>query len=197
MPDPPVRLVDGISLPAVGTWVIDPDHAYVGFRGRHLGLAPIRGRFTSVSGRIEIAEIPSESSVEAEIAMASVISGSRRHDARLHSLEHFDVRRRPTASFRSTRTRWDGRRAQVEGPLTIVGATNTIELCVEYRGTVIGRGGEPRATFSAVGVLDRGDWGLTWRLTLDGGGLLVGRRVRIEIELETVRHPPAGAEPVG
>jgi polyisoprenoid-binding protein YceI len=196
MPDPPVRLVDGVSLPAVGTWLIDPDRAYVGFRGRHLGLAPIRGRFTSVSGRLEIAEIPSESSVEVEIAMASVVSGSRRHDAWLHSLEHFDARRRPIATFRSTRTRWNGRRAQVEGPLTIIGATNTIELSVEYRGTVVDPEGAPRATFLAAGPLDRSDWGLTWRLTLDGGGILVGRRVRLEIELEAVRHHAPGTGPV-
>jgi polyisoprenoid-binding protein YceI len=189
MRDSLTRMMDGVRVPAVGTWDIDPDHAYVGFRGRHLELAPVYGRFTSVSGYVEIAEIPSESSVEAVIAMTSVTSGSARRDARLRSVEHFDVSRHPTATFRSTRTRGDGRRARVEGQLTIVGVTNTIALQVTYRGAVVDPWGAPRSVFSAVGVLNREDWGLTWNMSLPGGGLLVGRDVRIEIEVETVRRP--------
>ena len=188
MRDSLTRVVDGVRVPAAGTWDIDPDHAYVGFRGRHLGLAPVRGMFTSVSGHVEIAQVPSESSVEAVIAMTSVASGSARRDARLRSVEHFDVSRHPTATFRSTRTGWDGRRARVQGQLTIVGVTNTIELRVTYRGTVIDPWGAPRSVFSAVGVLDREDWGLTWNMSLPGGGLLVGRDVRVEIEVETVHR---------
>ncbi len=189
MCDSPTRVVDGVRVPAVGTWDIDPDYAYIGFRGRHLGLAPVRGRFTSVLGHVEIARIPSESSVEAVIQMTSVSSGSARRDARLRSIEHFDVARHPTASFRSTHTRWDGRRARVEGQLTVVGATNTIELHVAYRGTVVDPWGAARSAFSAVGVLNREDWGLTWNMSLARGGFLVGRDVRVEIDIETIRRP--------
>ena len=42
--------------------------------------------------------------------------------------------------------------------------------------------------FSASGVVDREDWGLTWNMPVPTGGLLVSRRIRIEIEVELIRE---------
>lgn len=191
---PPTRLVAGIEVPAVGTWAIDPDHAYVGFSARRLAVASIRGRFAAVLGQVNVAEELSDSSVEAIIATASVASGSGDRDDQLRSAEHLDVDRHPTAVFRSTHTRWNGRRGQVIGQLTLVGVTNTVELEVVYRGTVVDPWGVHRSVFSAGCVINRDDWGVSWNVTLEGGGLLVSRHIGIEIEVETIRRPPSRAE---
>ena len=186
----PTRLVAGIEVPAVGCWVIDPDHAYVGFSARRLTVASIRGRFTEVLGQVDVAQDPSDSSIEAVIATASVDSGSGDRDDHLRSAEHLDVDRHPTAVFRSTDVHWKGLRGQVAGQLTLVGVTNTVELEVIYRGTVLDPWGVHRSVFSARGVINRDDWGVSWNVTLDGGGLLVSRYIGVEIEVETVRRPP-------
>jgi polyisoprenoid-binding protein YceI len=186
----PTRLVAGVEVPAIGVWSIDPGHTYVGFTARRLAVAVVRGRFTSVCGHVDVAEDPSKSSVEALVATASVDSGSWDRDERLRSAEHLDVARHPTAVFRSTRMWWNGRRGRMTGELTLVGVTNPVVLDVAYRGTVVDPWGAQRSVFSAGAVLDREDWGLTWNVTLEGGGMLVGRRIHVEIELETVRLAP-------
>lgn len=187
------RLVAGAVVPAVGTWTIDPAHAYVGFSARRLGVATVRAWFRSVSGHVHVAENPKDSSVELVVATASIESGSADRDERLRSAEHIDVARHPTAVFRSTRISWDGHRAQVAGRLTLAGVTNAVEIEVIHRGTIVDPWGSARAVFSALGTVDREDWGLAWNVTLDGGGLLVSREVRIEVDVETVRLPEGGA----
>ena len=189
------RLVEGRVVPAVGTWKIDPDHAYIGFSVRRLGVATVHARFGLVSGHIDVAEDPSDSAVEVVVSTASVESGSTARDDRLRSAEHLDVTRHPTAAFRSTGTRWDGRLAHVAGQLTLAGVTNAIELDVTYCGTVVDPWEAARSVFTAGLLIDREDWGLTWNVTLSGGEVLVSRHVRLTIEVETVLAPGSGSGP--
>jgi polyisoprenoid-binding protein YceI len=187
---PGTRLVAGVTVPAVGVWAIDPCHSFVGFSSRRLGIAFVRGRFRSVSGRVHVAEHPSESWVEAVIGTASVDSGSAERDERLRSAEHLDVARHPTAAFRSTRVRWNGSRGVVTGELTLVGATNAIDVNFAYRGTVVDPWGAQRSVFAGEAVIDREDWGLTWNVTLEGGGQFIGPQLRLDLEVETVGPEP-------
>lgn len=183
---PTTRLVDGIDVPVAGDWAIDPGHAEVAFVGRHLMLTRVRGRFTDVAGVIRIREHPAESSVEVTIGMASVSSGSSDRDDHLRSPDLFDVERHPTATFRSTAVSWSGTRAKVTGDLTIVGVSRPAVLEVDLLGTTTDPWGSVRAAFSAFTEIDREDWGITWNLALAAGGVLVSKRIRIEIELEAV-----------
>ncbi len=116
--------------------MIDPEHVFVGFRADRLGRFPVRGRFLSVAGHVDIGTDIVDSSVVATVATATVSVGSVAHDARLRSFDHLDVDRYPTAEFRSTDVDWVGDRARVSGLLTVVGATDHVELDVRYRGTV-------------------------------------------------------------
>jgi polyisoprenoid-binding protein YceI/rhodanese-related sulfurtransferase len=184
---PATRVVGGIEVPAAGDWAIDPGHADVAFIGRHFMLTKVRGRFTDVEGVVRIGEDPADSSVAVTIGMASVTSGAGDRDAHLRSPDFFDVERFPTATFTSTHVRWDGRRAAVTGDLTIVGVTRPVVLDVEHLGTVADTTGGHRSVFSASTEIDREDWGLTWNVALEAGGILVSKRIRIEIEVETVR----------
>ena len=180
------RIVAGAELPAPGRWQIDPGHTEVAFIGRHFMLTKVRGRFTGVTGAITVAEEPGESTAEITIDMASVESGSQARDDHLRSPDFFDVTRHPAATFSGRGAGWQGTRGQLAGELTIRGVTRRVTLQVEYLGHVADPWGGQRAVFTAQGTLNREDWDLTWNMPLDGGGLLVSRDIRIEIEAEAV-----------
>jgi polyisoprenoid-binding protein YceI len=181
-----VRTVAGTEVPLAGDWEVDPGHAEVAFVGRHFMMTKVRGRFTDVAGVVRIADDPADSAVEVTIGMASVSSGSADRDDHLRSPDFFDVDRHPTATFRSTQVAWAGTRATVDGDLTIVGVTRPVVLEVEYLGAVGDPWGGRRAVFSAWTEVNREDWGLTWNMALEAGGVMVSKKIRIEIEVETV-----------
>ena len=180
------RVAGDAELPAAGRWQIDPGHAELAFVGRHFMLTKVRGRFTGLSGVIKVAEEPGDTTVEVTIEMASVESGSQARDDHLRSADFFDVVRHPQATFSGHAAGWHGTRGLLTGDLTIRGITRPVTLQAEYLGYAADPWGGHRAVFSAAGTVDREDWDLTWNLPLDGGGLLVSKEIRIEIELEAV-----------
>jgi polyisoprenoid-binding protein YceI len=175
------------QLPAAGTWTIDPGHAEVGFIGRHFGLTKVRGRFTGVEGIVTIREPLDMSEVEVVIDMASVSSGNQTRDDHLRSDDFFDAANHPQATFRSTGVFATGAEARMTGELTIKGVTRPVTLDAEYLGHATDPWGAERAVFSASGTINREDWGLTWNMALEAGGLLVSKEIRLEIEVELVR----------
>jgi len=182
----PTRTVDGHVLPAPGAWEIDPGHTDVAFIGRHFMVTKVRGRFTDVSGRVVIAPHLNDSKVEVNINMASVESGSEARDEHIKSPELFDVQQFPTATFRSTKVDWRGISGVVHGDLTIHGVTRPVDLAVTFEGYVRDPWGGDRGIFSARTKVNREDFGITWNVALEAGGLLVSKDIQIEIELETV-----------
>jgi len=182
-------LAGGSELPAPGRWQIDPGHTELAFVGRHFMLTKVRGRFTGVIGTIQVAPEPGETTVEVTIDMTSVESGSQARDEHLRSPDFFDTARYPQATFAGRAASWQGTRGLLAGELTIRGISRPVTLEAEYLGQVDDPWGGHRAVFTAAGTVDREDWGLTWNLPLDGGGLLVSREIGIEIELEAVLQP--------
>jgi polyisoprenoid-binding protein YceI len=182
------RVVDGTEVPVTGDWAIDPGHAEVAFVGRHFMMTKVRGRFTEVRGTIRLADRPVDSVVDVTIGTASVHSGAQDRDDHLRSPDFFDVERFPEATFRSTSVDQSGRRASVTGDLTIVGVTRPVVLDVEFQGALADLSGDKRAVFSASTEINREDWGLTWNMALEAGGVLVSKKIRIEIEVETVHQ---------
>jgi polyisoprenoid-binding protein YceI len=152
------RQIDGAELPAPGRWQIDPGHTELAFIGRHFMLTKVRGRFT----------------------------GHEARDEHLRSADFFDVEHYPAATFSARASGWQGTRGPLAGELTLHGITRPVTLQAEYLGYTADPWGGHRVVFSAAGTVNREDWGLTWNLPLDGGGLVVSREIRIEIELEAV-----------
>lgn len=178
-----------IATPAAGTWALDPGHAEVGFVGRHFGLTKVRGRFTGVSGTVVIADDLAASTVDVTIDMATVSSGDHSRDDHLRSPDFFDVESHPTATFRSIHVdAAHGSSGRVTGDLTIKGITNSVVLDVEYLGHATDPWGNARTVFSASAAINRDDWGLTWNMLLDAGGLLVSKEIRLEIEAELIKQ---------
>ena len=182
----PTRTVNGAVLPAAGAWDIDPGHTDLAFTGRHFMVTKVRGRFTGVTGTVEIAEDLRDSRVDVTIDMATVESGNETRDEHMRSAELFDVATYPTATFRSVAVDWKGSRGTVHGDLTIHGVTKSVPLEVEFEGYVRDPWGGDRAIFSARTRVNREDFDVTWNVALEAGGVLVSKEIQIEINLETV-----------
>jgi polyisoprenoid-binding protein YceI len=120
--------------------------------------------------------------------MASVRSGDRSRDDHLRSPDFFDADQHPTATFRSTAVTVAGLRATVVGDLTITGISRPVTLDVTLVGQADDPWGNRRAVVSATGTINREDWGLTWNMLLDAGGLLVSREIRLEVEAELIQQ---------
>jgi polyisoprenoid-binding protein YceI len=188
-PMPATRTINGTQLPATGTWQIDPGHAEVGFVGRHFGLTKVRGRFTGVDGAVVVADDPTDSSVQVTIDTRSVSSGDQGRDDHLRSADFFDIDHHPTASYRSTAVHLDGTSGTIDGDLTIKGITRPVRLQMDYLGHATDPWGNERAVFSASSKINREDWGLTWNMLLEAGGLLVSKEITLEIEVELIHQP--------
>jgi polyisoprenoid-binding protein YceI len=174
-------------LPTPGTWKIDPSHTTAGFVARHLMVTKVRGRFASLQGAIEIAEDPTQSTVEITIDTPSVDSRDEKRDEHLRSPDFFDVENFPYITFRSTKVEQDGDDWKVFGDLSIKDVTRPVVLDVEYEGTVTDPWGGERIGFTASTEVDREDWGLTWNVALEAGGVVVSRKIKLELEVEAVK----------
>jgi polyisoprenoid-binding protein YceI len=180
------------DLPEAGIWTIDTAHSSVEFVVRHLMVAKVRGSFTDFSGTIEIGDSPETSSVEVEIQVAGVSTRDAQRDGHLISPDFFDADTHPTISFHSTAVRDQGRnRYAVDGELTLLGTAKPVTLDLTYQGTARDPWGNDKAVFSAEAEVDREQWGLTWNQALEAGGVLVGKKAKIEIEVEAVRSAPS------
>jgi polyisoprenoid-binding protein YceI len=179
-----IRTIDGREVPATGTWAIDPQHQSFEFIARHLMVNKVRGSFTDVTGTVAVAEDPTESTVAITIQVDSVDSGTADRDEHLRSPDFFDAATYPTITFRSTSIRPDGDGWSVTGDLTIREMTRPVTLAVEFLGVVTDPWGNPKTGISATGALDREDFDLTWNVPLSGGGVLVSKNIKLEIEAQ-------------
>jgi polyisoprenoid-binding protein YceI len=173
-------------LPVPGVWDIDPGHTEVAFIGRHFMLTRVRGHFTGVTGQITVAEDPRASTVEVAIDMATVESGNPTRDGHLRSAELFDVETYPGATFRSVSVDWLGDHGTMTGDLTIRDVTRRVTFDVTYEGYAKDPWGAHRAVASARTGIDREDFGITWNMALETGGILVSKEIQLEINLEAV-----------
>jgi len=175
-------------------WNIDTTHSGIHFSVRHMVFAKVRGRFTDWSGAIHLdADHPARSSVEVEIQAHSIDTGVADRDGHLRSPDFLDVERFPTLRFRSRRVEEAGTRYRITGDLTIRGVTREVVLEAEYAGQAKDPWGNRRAAFTATASLDRKDFGLRWNQVLEAGGVLVGDRIEIELEVQAVQAAAAQA----
>ncbi len=180
------RTAADVTVPTVGTYQLDPSHSSADFQVRHLGLSKVRGGFAIESGTVVIAEDPAQSSVEVSLDAASFSTGSADRDGHVKSADFLDVEQYPTVSFRSTGVRRSGSDWKVDGELTIKDVTRPVTLDVEFEGANQDPWGNGRIAFSAETEIDREDFGITWNQALETGGVLVGKAVKIVIDVQAV-----------
>ena len=142
-----------------------------------------------MTGSITLAENPLDSAVEVVIKAASIDTGVADRDNHLRNADFLDVENYPELTFKSTRVvKQDGAEFVIAGDLTIRGVTRSVELEVEYHGVTNSPWGQQVIGFSATTELDREDFGMTWNAALEAGGVVVGKKLKIEIEVEAVRQ---------
>lgn len=185
---PATRTWNGLAIPLPGTFAIDPTHTRVGFVARHLMVSKVRGNFTDVSGEIVVAEDPTQSTVQVTIKAASIETRVADRDNHLRSPDFLDVEKYPELTFRSTGLAVTDGGFQLRGELTIKDVTREVTLDAEYEGVARSPWGQEVIGFSATTEIDREEFGITWNQALETGGVVVGKKVQIEIELEAIRQ---------
>ena len=170
----------------VGTWDIDASHSTVGFSVRHMMVSKVRGYFREFSGELVTAADPSQSFVTATIDMDSIDTRQEQRDAHIKSADFFDVGNHTVMTFRSTGVRAEGEDWHVDGELTLKGITKPVTLELELNGFGPDAYGGTRAGFSAKTVISRSEFGVDIAMPMDGGGVVVGDKINVELEIEAV-----------
>ena len=182
----------------MATWTFDPAHTSASFSARHMMVTTVRGTFAPPTGKLEFdPENPAAAYVEAKLDATSLTSGVKDRDNHLRSADFLETDKYPTITFKSTKVEVTGdNEANVTGDLTIRGVTHPVVLKAGYLGVVNSPFGDKRAGFTASTKINREDWGLTWNVGIEAGGVLVGKEIKIELDLEAILVPetaPAAA----
>ena len=182
-----------VTAPAITkthTWHLDTSHTEAAFAVRHLMISTVKGHFTGITGKVTTEDDDfATATVDLTIDASTISTRDDGRDAHLKSADFFDVANFPTIIFKSRQvTPVSGTRYTVTGDLTIHGVTRSVSLDVDNEGLVKDPWGNEKAGFSARGVINRKDFGLTWNLALETGGVLVGDEVKLSLEVEVTRQ---------
>ena len=174
------------------SWSVDPMHTQVEFSAKHMGIMTVKGQITGVQAMIEFNEDDfTASSVEATIDARTLSTHDEQRDGHLKSEDFLDVEQFPTIAFKSTRIeRAAHDQYTMTGDLRIRDITRPVSLEVVYSGQAKDPMGNMHAGFSAYATINRKDWGLTWNMALETGGLLVGEQIKIALEIEALKPAP-------
>ena len=177
------------------SWQLDPGHTYIGFNGRHLMVATVRGEFEQFSGTVEFDEEDiTRSQADIQIEAASVNTRNAQRDEHFRSADFFEVERYPYITFKSKRViMQDAHHGQFVGDLTIRNITREVVLNGEYSGVSQTPWNTYSAGFSLHGKVNRKDWGMKWNMVLAGGGLAASDEITLTIDLELTKPVEAVA----
>jgi len=182
-----IRSIDNQVLPPVGKWTIDTTHSAVQFVVRHMAISKVRGKFDVFEGTILVAETPDQCRVEAVIRADSISTGDLTRDEHLRSPDFLDAEHYPKLRYRGLGAVPAGNgRWEVLGELTIRDVTRPVSLDMEFAGISIDPWGKVRSGFTATTIINREDFDVRWNQTLETGGFLVSKEVRVELEIEAV-----------
>lgn len=180
---------------AVTTWNIDPAHTDVLFSAKHMMVTTVRGKFHDVEGTLTLdEEHPTASTGTFTVRVASLNSGVEQRDGHLRSADFFDAASHPVATFTATRVEpKGGTDYAVTGDLTIRDTTRPVTFSVELLGFYTGMDGTRRVGLHGTGKINREDFGLSWNVALESGGWLVGKEVKLELDLAFELAKPVAA----
>jgi polyisoprenoid-binding protein YceI len=177
------------TLVPAGTWSVDPVHSTVGFSVKHVGIATVRGKFEDFAGTLEIGEGDETARAYGTVQGVSVNTGDSGRDEHLRSADFFGVEQNPELRFESTDiTHVDDETFEIAGDLTMNGVTKSITLTAEVQGTETDPWGNERVALEVTGQLNRGDWNMTFNQALGSGNLLVGEKVKLQLDIAAVKQ---------
>lgn len=167
-------------------FAVDQAHSAVGFEVKHMMVSKVKGQFGSYTADVEAADLTdlTTASIAFEIDVASIDTRNEDRENHLKSADFFDVENYPTIDFKSTSITRDGDDYTVTGDLTIKDVTKPVTFDVEYGGKGTNPWGVEVYGFEAAAKVNREEFGLTWNAPLETGGVLVGKDIKIKVELE-------------
>jgi polyisoprenoid-binding protein YceI len=169
-----------------GRYTFDTAHSEVSFTVRHLMVSKVRGIFNSFDGEIVVAENVLDSVVTATIDMSSVDTREEARDNHLRSSDFFSIEKHPQMTFRSVSVRPNGEDFVLTGDLTIKDVTKRVDFSLEFNGVSPDPWGGTRAGFTAKTDISRKEFGVDLEMPLDGGGVVVGDKINVNLEIEAV-----------
>jgi polyisoprenoid-binding protein YceI len=176
-------------------WTLDPVHSSVTFSVKHMMVATVRGNMKIRDFTLDFDPAhPEAGTVRVSLDAASIDTGQEMRDNHLRSDDFLKADAFPTIDFVSTRIEPDGDDWQIHGDLTIRGVTRPVVLDAEYAGSVANMNGGTSAGFSASTKINREDFGLTWNVALESGGVMVSRDIKIGIDLEVTSETALDAK---
>ncbi len=173
----------------MNTWNIDTSHSGIHFSVRHMVIAKVRGAFDRFEGTFQLDDAnPAASKVSVRIDASSINTREEKRDAHLRSADFFDVEKYPELTFESTKVeKVDDVSYRLTGALTIHGVTKEVVLEAESLGTGKDPWGNDRIAFQAQTSVNRKDFGLNWNQALEAGGVLVGDKIEISLDVQAVK----------
>jgi polyisoprenoid-binding protein YceI len=192
--DPMTTTAEHTTTPAPlalnGTWTVDPSHSRVGFVARHAMVTKVRGSFSEFTATATLDfEDPTRSTASVQISAASIDTGQPQRDEHLRTNDFFDVPNFPTWTFTSTSVEVKGDAEFVlHGDLTIKGTTQPVSVDFEHTGTATDVYGNLRAGFEGRATINRKDFGVTWNAPLEAGGVLVGEKIVLELDVSAIKQ---------
>lgn len=167
-------------------WNIDASHSSIGFQVKHMMVSKVKGQFESYAANVEATDLAdlTTATIEFKIDTASVNTSNEDRDNHLKSGDFFDVEAFPTITFKSTSIEKSGDDFKVTGDLTIKDVTKAVTFDVEYGGKGTNPWGQEVYGFEAETKINREEFGLVWNAALETGGVLVGKDIKISVELE-------------
>ncbi|OMH34451.1 YceI family protein [Tersicoccus sp. Bi-70] len=169
-----------------GVWTADASHSHVAWSVRHAGISKVRGTFDSFTSTLNVGETLEQTSVVTDIDVASINSKDENRDGHVRGADFFDAENHPTISFRSTSVSGTPDDLTITGELTIRGTTQEVTLTGELSGVVTDPFGITRTGVNASTSISRKAFGITWNAALEAGGVLVGDKVTIDLDVEYV-----------
>tara|TARA_R110000796_G_scaffold77584_2_gene173222 strand:- start:92654 stop:93283 length:630 start_codon:yes stop_codon:yes gene_type:complete len=183
-----IKTIKNMTTSAKTTWNIDPMHSEVQFKVKHLVISTVTGAFKSFEGGLETEGDKFDgANASFSIATSSVDTNVTDRDAHLKSAEFFDSENHPNMTFKGVLKHTSGDDYKLVGDLTIKDTTKQIELTVEHGGIMVDGYGQTKAGFEITGNINRKDFGLTWSMVTEAGGVVVGDNVKLQLNVQLTK----------
>lgn len=171
-------------------WTIDKAHSEITFKIKHLVISTVTGKFNEFDATLESENEDFEGAdITFEALIDSIDTNNEDRDKHLKSKDFFNAEEHPKLTFESTSFEKKGEgEYKLIGDLTIRGNTNTVELDVEYGGTVKDPYGNTKAGFEINGKINRKEFGLTWNAVTEAGNVVVSEEVKLNLNVQFIQE---------
>ncbi len=174
----------------MSTYKIDAAHSEITFKVKHLMITNVSGSFTKFDASLDAStEDFTDAKISFEADTASISTNNEQRDGHLKSDDFFAAEKFPKLSFTSASfTKINDADYKLIGDLTIRDVTKSVELAVEYGGTVTDPYGQVKAGFEIGGKINRKDFGLVWSATTEAGGIVVSDEVKLNLAVQMIKQ---------